>query len=349
MKILITGGTGFIGKKVIGELLDTAEMIYVLVRPQSVHKLDYLKNNANVKLIEGDILENDVISNVYDLVDLCRNITAVLHLAAKYDLEMSDLDAYTYNVIGVQNILTLSKRFKKLEYFHHISSYSAAGPIKGPVYEDEVADIDSYTDHYARSKMQGEQVLRSMDLGDVKKRIYRPGITIGSTEDGEIEKIDGPYYLLKFVYENQELLKHVNKLGFFPFPFEKNSTLPVISVNILACWLAQSVTKPNPTNEVRAYHFLGQENILLEDFIGEALKLYGINVPLLGLKNNPTFKYILPKIGMPKELISYMYLESEFDVSNRKTDFPQHQEVNIDNMTKKLTEGCNKYFMGLKK
>jgi nucleoside-diphosphate-sugar epimerase len=349
MKILITGGSGFIGKKVIEELVDKVEMIYLLVRSSSLHKVESFKNYTNIKIIEGDILDNDVVASVNDFVELCDSVTHILHLAAKYDLEMTDLDAYTFNVIGVQNILTLSRRFKKLEYFHHVSSYSAAGPISGKVLEDEVADIDEYTDHYARSKMQGEQIFRSMDIGKVKKRIYRPGITIGSTDDGLIEKIDGPYYLLKFVYENQDKLQFINKLGFFPFPFEKDSTLPVISVNVLAQWLAISILRPNPTEDIRAYHFMGKKNILLEDFIGEALKLYGINVPLMGLKNNPAFKYILPKIGMPKELINYMYLESKFDVTNRVADFPGHVEVDIEKMTKLLAVGCNKYFMELKK
>src|SRR5690554_3415902 len=128
MKILITGATGFIGKRLVKLLEPRAQTIYILSRRESLQKTRRLFPCENkFKLIEGDILNNDVCSKVEDIDLLSNEVDHVVHLAAKYDLEATAMDAYSHNVIGVQNMLALSRQLRGLEYFHHVSTYAVNG------------------------------------------------------------------------------------------------------------------------------------------------------------------------------------------------------------------------------
>ena len=113
---------------------------------------------------------------------IIENTESILHLAGYYDLRINQLTAYTHNVIGVQNVLALACECKKLQIIHHISTYAVSGNLKGLHNENTIANPRYFTDHYARSKMQGEQIFRQVVMPNIKKRIYRPGIVVGSTK-----------------------------------------------------------------------------------------------------------------------------------------------------------------------
>ncbi|MCO4753291.1 MAG: SDR family oxidoreductase, partial [Bacteriovoracaceae bacterium] len=95
MKILVTGSTGFIGKKLIPLLSEKVEQVFILVRKESMPKAARLfAEHSNVHLIEGNTHSNDVCSRVEDLTKLTEEVDHIIHLAGGYDLEMSVLDAY---------------------------------------------------------------------------------------------------------------------------------------------------------------------------------------------------------------------------------------------------------------
>ena len=81
---------------------------------------------------------------------------------------------------------------------HMVSSIAAAGLYKGTWREDmfdEAENLD--TNPYFRTKHESEAVVRR----DCSRpwRVYRPGIVVGNSETGEMDKIDGPYYFFKLI------------------------------------------------------------------------------------------------------------------------------------------------------
>ncbi|MEX0798217.1 MAG: SDR family oxidoreductase [Bacteriovoracaceae bacterium] len=345
MKILVTGGTGFIGKKVVRLLEPEVEKIFLLVRKRSLEKAKKaFPNSKKIQIIEGDILSNDVCSHVEDVNLLSESVSHVLHLAAYYDLAMNVLDAYTHNVIGVQNVLNLSRKLKSLVYFHHISTYAVNGSCGGRIQEQDFFIDTPFPDHYSKSKMQGEHLVRTMQIGDVKKRIYRPGIVVGDSQTGEIEKIDGPYYFLKFMHEIDNYHHWIEKLGFLPLPFGPKTIFPIVPVDILAEWISESVLRPTPEKELKTYHFIGKNQISLKNFIEQCLAEIGINCSVVRVKRNNLYKHLFPKMGMPKELMPYMFMEASFDTSERRKDFPNHREYLIEEMISRLVKGGKIHF-----
>ena len=81
---------------------------------------------------------------------------------------------------------------------HMVSSIAAAGLYKGTWREDmfeEAQDVDTHP--YFQTKHESEGVVRNECARPW--RVYRPGIVVGNSETGEMDKVDGPYYFFKLI------------------------------------------------------------------------------------------------------------------------------------------------------
>ena len=86
-----------------------------------------------------------------------------------------------------------------------VSSIAAAGLYKGTFTEemfDEAHDVENHP--YFQTKHESEAVVR--EEAEVPWRIYRPGIVVGHSETGEMDKVDGPYYFFKLLQRARNLL-----------------------------------------------------------------------------------------------------------------------------------------------
>ena len=81
---------------------------------------------------------------------------------------------------------------------HMVSSIAAAGLYKGTWREDMFEEAENLDTHpYFRTKHDSEAVVRTECSRPW--RVYRPGIVVGHSETGEMDKIDGPYYFFKLI------------------------------------------------------------------------------------------------------------------------------------------------------
>lgn len=340
MKILVTGGTGFIGKRFVKEVAPLVESMYLLVRGQSFDKAKVMfAEFDNVFLVRGDILDLDLCSAVIQDNDIVNNVDSIIHFAGKYDLEASAMESYTHNVMGTQNILTIAKQLYNLKVFHHVSSYVANGVMKGKVDENNLNIDGKFLDHYSRSKMQSEYIVREANLGSAKKRIYRPGIVVGDSSSGDIEKIDGPYYFLKMMLEHTYMQNIVTQIKGFPIPMDGRATFPIVPVDLLVGWMREFVLTPNMKEEIRTYHLIPENTISVKTFAEKSLEFLGIDVPVLPLPKLKLYGRILPKIGLPKQLIPHMYSHAKYSIKNRKEDYPQMNELTFDSYSQALFQG----------
>jgi NAD(P)-dependent dehydrogenase (short-subunit alcohol dehydrogenase family) len=208
MAYFVTGGTGFIGRFLIDNLLKRKGTVHVLVRKESLKKFEALAeqrgwDRKRVLPVAGDMAAHNCGLSAAQLRALSGKVTHFFHLAAVYDLTASAEVMRVANVDGTQHALDLAAALKA-GCFHHVSSIAAAGLYPGVFREDMFEEAEGLDDPYLRTKHESEGLVRAEKR--IKWRIYRPGMVVGHSKTGEIDKIDGPYYFFTFLKKLRQAL-----------------------------------------------------------------------------------------------------------------------------------------------
>ncbi|GAC1372581.1 MAG: SDR family NAD(P)-dependent oxidoreductase [Candidatus Saccharimonadales bacterium] len=179
MNILVTGGAGFIGSRIVAQLLEAGHSVTVFDNLTTG-----LKSNvpAEANLIEGDI--RDAIA----LQEAVNGQDAVIHLAAQALVTESVADpqkAFDINLGGGQNLLE-AMRLAGVKRLVHSSTAAVYGnPFKVPIRED---DLKMPINPYGATKYAFEQLLhsyhKSYGLNVVMFRYFNP---YGPTENHDPE------------------------------------------------------------------------------------------------------------------------------------------------------------------
>lgn len=130
MRLLVTGGAGFIGSNFIRYWVKKYpdDVVYNLDKLTYAGNLDNLKDvegNTNYHFIKGDICERKVVDDVMALVD------TVVHFAAESHVDRSITDPSPFIKTNIEGTYTLleSALSCKLKRFHHISTDEVFGSL----------------------------------------------------------------------------------------------------------------------------------------------------------------------------------------------------------------------------
>jgi len=208
MTYFVTGGTGFIGRFLIDRLLERVGSGFVLVRRGSMKKLDALRARwgeaeKRVVAVTGDLAKPKLGLAAADLAKMKGKVRHFFHLAAVYDLSADAAAQETANIEGTRNAVEAAQAMSA-GCFHHVSSIAAAGLYDGVFREDMFEEAEELDNPYFRTKHESEGIVRSECK--VPWRVYRPGVVVGHSQTGEIDKIDGPYYFFKLIQKMRNAL-----------------------------------------------------------------------------------------------------------------------------------------------
>ncbi len=209
MNYFVTGATGFIGRFLVARLLKREDArVFALVRSGSEYKLDALRRRLGVDAdqlvaIHGDINEKLLGVSKRDQDDLTGQVDHFFHLAAIYDLTADENTQRYTNIEGTRQTLKLAEKLQA-SCFHHVSSIAAAGLYDGVFSEDMFEEATGLNDPYLLTKHESEALVRQEST--LPWRIYRPSMVVGHSETGEMDKVDGPYYLFKFIQKLKDVL-----------------------------------------------------------------------------------------------------------------------------------------------
>ncbi|MBT8058653.1 MAG: SDR family oxidoreductase [Gammaproteobacteria bacterium] len=201
MSYFVTGGTGFIGQNLLPLLVQRRGKVYVLVRKGSLSKLDRVKERLGkgakkIIPVTGDLTKPFLGLSPKQRRELEGQVDHFFHLAAIYDLRADAAKQEAANIKGTQNAIRLAESVKARR-FHHVSSIAAAGLYPGIFTEEMFDEAVGLENPYFRTKHDSEALVRRRCK--IPWRIYRPGMVVGDSRTGEIDKIDGPYYFFKLI------------------------------------------------------------------------------------------------------------------------------------------------------
>ncbi len=159
-RILVTGGSGFIGTNLVDSLISAQhEILSIDIAPP--------RNNQHINLWKQiDILDR---KSLRDAV-LKFNPDFCLHMAARTDLEGKCVEDYAVNTIGVENIIDVLLELKTIKRVVFASSMLVCQLGYMPK-----SDVDYKPNtYYGRSKIVGEKLVREKLKSSISWIIIRP-------------------------------------------------------------------------------------------------------------------------------------------------------------------------------
>ncbi|MBF6484971.1 SDR family oxidoreductase [Nocardia otitidiscaviarum] len=311
---IVTGGTGFLGRRVLAELLsrDSEAVIHALVREASVAKLRELAENWGAPDRVSPLI-GDLTAPGLGLQDEAPRADHIIHLGAVYDMTADEATAHAANVNGTQAVVDLAVELGAV--LHHVSSVAVAGDHRGKFFEDDFDLGQNLTSPYHRTKFAAEKLVRE---SGARWRVYRPAIIVGDSRTGEMDKIDGPYYFFPAIASLAGLPADL------PLPLPDLGATNIVPVDYVAQAMVQLIRKPGLAG--RTFHLVNPEPQPFSDIyaaLAEAAgaptgigTLPGSHSALDALGHIPGVTavrdFLLERLGIPAEVAPHTSFESEF-------------------------------------
>lgn len=285
MNYFVTGATGFIGRHLVAELLQREGTIYALVREGSRGKLDALTQRLGAA--EGRIVpvSGDLSHDGLGVDGLDAKIDHLFHLAAVYDVEADEESSERTNVDGTRNVIAFANAHD-VGRFHHVSSIAVAGNYRGVFQEDMFDEGQSLPHHYHRTKYESERLVRA-DV-EAQTLVYRPGIVVGNSETGEMDKVDGPYYFFKLIQKLRHALPE-----WFPLAGPQGGETNIVPVDFVAKALDHIGHLPGADLPGDTFHLVNPEPMT----VGETLNAFAkaAHAPQLQMRVDSNVANAIPK------------------------------------------------------
>jgi len=333
----ITGASGFIGKRLVRKILARDNtVVYFLSRAtgtrgdkQRAALLDYWGvDDKRAVAIMGDMTLPELGVSAADRKKLSGKVAHFAHLAAIYDLKATAEEQQAGNIDGTRNAVQFANAIKAGR-FHHVSSIAAAGLYEGVWREDMFEEAENLDHPYFATKHESEAIARNECT--MPWRVYRPGLVVGDSKTGEMDKIDGPYYFFKLIQKMRKILPpwmpavgiEGGRINIVPVDFVVDAMDHIMHLE-KGDGRAFHLTDPNPhrVGDVlnifcKAAHAPRMEmriNAALFGFIPRGVKKSLMSLtPARRIRNA-----VMKDLGLPEDMMQFVNYPTRFD--SRETD-----------------------------
>lgn len=291
-RVLLSGGTGFLGKQILPLLNQWAEV-------------DIISRSGKTS-VKGDLSLWDGGMDLELLTE--KKYAAFIHLAGLYDLTAERDAVLLNNVVATSNALAVAQKAEIPIFVNASSIASATNILKPSVSPYDLSFTTKFPDYYAESKALGEQLLINWSDGVPSRLNLRFGILIGDSIEGKIERIDGPYHTPQVMKKIGDMLNSWGKMMIFPG--NEKVHLPLVPVNQAAA-AANNLIKwmfEKQMEGYKSFHLSPQEGLSVRG-------LYSSTLKHLNLSNSFLLTHHLPEtlitkighqfLGFPEEQVRY--------------------------------------------
>ncbi|HEX4142347.1 MAG TPA: SDR family oxidoreductase [Pirellulales bacterium] len=273
--MLLTGGTGLLGRYLLRDLTLADVPLAVLVRrtrwESAAQRIESImarwENDLGVALARPVVLEGDIAEPGLGLSAdasqwLATNCRSILHSAASltFQAEEADGEPWRSNVQGTRHVLDVCRQAEIREY-HHVSTAYVCGKRRGRILESELDVGQEPGNDYEQSKVTAEKEVLAADGLD-RVTVYRPSIIVGDSRTGYTTSYHGFYTPLRVAHSllqafPVESIFNGDWLGGIELEGnERKNLVPVEWVSAAIVWLATHeefhgqtyhLTNPRPT------------------------------------------------------------------------------------------------------
>lgn len=308
MKILLTGGSGFLGKYVIKEILQLPdiEVVYAISRKHRSHP------DPRVKVLVSDLSSPSFLEKTSTTVD------SIIHIAGMYDLNASYEDNYWNNIASTSNLYHYLQRTNPKATFHYISTYALLKDASSGA-EEQLSNVPPREHPYIHTKAIAESLVAN---GSSPWLIYRLGILVGDSQKGRIEKLDGPYYILNLLHYLSRY-SWGRSLKFLPVPCSLSGTIPLVPVDIAAKSIAYGIMQQKILSG-RIYSVFDPNCITTDQFLADAGRAFGLKVEFKETDFYPKYlaQILQSWIKLPSDLFQYVMPAEKLKNHNFAENFP---------------------------
>lgn len=323
---LVTGATGFIGRRLLDLLLIRGDDVAILVREGSRERAQEMLAERGaadrVRIVAGDLALDGLGLADGDRARL-RGVDHVVHLAALYDMTAGEEHNQQVNVEGTRRVVALANTLGA-GCLHHVSSVAVAGEHRGLFREDHFEEGQRLPSPYHRTKYDAEQAVRAEAA--VPWRVYRPAVVVGDSRTGEMDKIDGPYYFFTAIKKLRHWLPE-----WVPLAGPELGYTNIVPVDYVAAAIDHIAHTPGLDGQ--AFHLCASKG----QRVGEVINTFAraAHAPQLAIRVDSKLLEALPKgvfamlltlpalagirrqvladLGIPEEVVGHVALTPEFD------------------------------------
>ncbi len=196
--LFITGGTGFIGSRLLRLWLErTNALITLLIRPRAGSSAKSQRRRAlaalpkewrntcsgRIRLVRGDLALPQLGIQPDDWAALARSVTHIVHAGAVLRFNLALDQARRINTNGTAAVLDLARCCRRLVRFDYLSTAYVASRCQGVVLEDTCRVFEEHNNSYERSKYEAELLIRGA-MAEVPAAILRPTVVTCDLQSG---------------------------------------------------------------------------------------------------------------------------------------------------------------------
>tara|TARA_B100002003_G_scaffold71645_1_gene66729 strand:+ start:627 stop:1589 length:963 start_codon:yes stop_codon:yes gene_type:complete len=154
MKLLITGGAGFIGSSLCEKYVKKGHTVICLDNflSGSLTNIAHLLDFQNFKLVKGDIRNSDLLDRVVKDVDFIFNLAAQIHVDRSY---VEPKLTFDINIMGTQNVLEMARLYDVKKIIHASTSEVYGSAMNVPI--DETHPLNA-PHPYGASKIAADRL-----------------------------------------------------------------------------------------------------------------------------------------------------------------------------------------------
>ena len=252
-KILITGGTGFLGSHIVRQFLGADEKN---LRVLASRVPEWMKE-AGVEPSEGSV------TNKNDLVTACKNVSAILHLAGKVSRDNDDAPAMNkVHLEGTRLLCEAAKEAGVTTMILASSSGTIAVSKEAQVLDESYpppVEVFSCWAYYASKYYQERTALENFDGDGRRLVILNPSLLLGPDD----ERLSSTKIVLDFLARK--------------IPYSPGGGLNFVDARDVAAAFISALERGRHQEK----YLLGAANMTFQEFFGRLERLTGVSAPML--------------------------------------------------------------------